>query len=93
MLVDQHWTWREDQAMARRLKKSKLDAELNRPFMIGICQGQTELSSPLLPTEALCSSRFLIGRALYRLIGSVFVFVQFVFRPRVFASSWVNGQA
>ena len=22
----------------------------NRPFMIGICQGQTELSSPLLPT-------------------------------------------
>ena len=27
MLVDQHWTWRENQAMARRLKKSKLDAE------------------------------------------------------------------
>jgi hypothetical protein len=25
----------------------------NRPFMIGICQGQTELSSPLLPTESL----------------------------------------
>jgi hypothetical protein len=24
MLVDQHWTWRENQAMVRRLKKSKL---------------------------------------------------------------------
>ncbi len=27
LLVDQHWNWRENQAMARRLKKSKLDAE------------------------------------------------------------------
>ena len=27
LLVDQHWTWRENQAMARRLRKSKLDAE------------------------------------------------------------------
>ena len=27
LLLDQHWTWRENQAMARRLKKSKLDAE------------------------------------------------------------------
>ena len=27
LLVDQHWTWRENQAMARRLKKSKLDTE------------------------------------------------------------------
>jgi DNA replication protein DnaC len=27
LLVDQHWTWRENQAMARRLKRSKLDAE------------------------------------------------------------------
>jgi DNA replication protein DnaC len=27
LLVDPHWTWRENQAMARRLKKSKLDAE------------------------------------------------------------------
>ena len=27
LLVDQHWAWRENQAMARRLKKSKLDAE------------------------------------------------------------------
>jgi DNA replication protein DnaC len=27
LLVDHHWTWRENQAMARRLKKSKLDAE------------------------------------------------------------------
>ena len=27
LLVDQHWTWRENQAMARWLKKSKLDAE------------------------------------------------------------------
>jgi DNA replication protein DnaC len=26
-LVDQHWTWRENQAMTRRLKRSKLDAE------------------------------------------------------------------
>jgi len=26
-LLDQHWTWRENQAMARRLKKSKLDSE------------------------------------------------------------------
>jgi hypothetical protein len=26
LLVDQHWTWRENQAMARRLRKSKLDA-------------------------------------------------------------------
>jgi DNA replication protein DnaC len=27
LLVDQHWTWRENQAMARRLKRSKLDRE------------------------------------------------------------------
>ena len=27
LLVDYHWSWRENQAMARRLKKSKLDAE------------------------------------------------------------------
>ncbi|HYW44003.1 MAG TPA: IS21-like element helper ATPase IstB [Bryobacteraceae bacterium] len=27
LLVDQHWTWRENQAMTRRLKRSKLDAE------------------------------------------------------------------
>jgi len=27
LLVDQHWTWRENQAMARRLKRSKLDTE------------------------------------------------------------------
>ena len=27
LLVDHHWTWRENQAMARRLKKSRLDAE------------------------------------------------------------------
>ena len=26
LLVDQHWTWRENQAMACRLRKSKLDA-------------------------------------------------------------------
>jgi DNA replication protein DnaC len=26
LLVDQHWTWRENQNMARRLKRSKLDA-------------------------------------------------------------------
>jgi DNA replication protein DnaC len=27
LLVDQHWTWRENEAIARRLKKSKLDTE------------------------------------------------------------------
>jgi DNA replication protein DnaC len=27
LLVDHHWSWRENQAMARRLKRSKLDAE------------------------------------------------------------------
>ena len=27
LLVDQHWTWRENEAMARRLKRSKLDTE------------------------------------------------------------------
>ena len=27
MLVDNHWTWRENQALARRLKKSKLSSE------------------------------------------------------------------
>jgi DNA replication protein DnaC len=27
LLVDCHWTWRENQALARRLKKSKLDRE------------------------------------------------------------------
>jgi len=26
MLVDSHWTWRENQALTRRLKKSKLSA-------------------------------------------------------------------
>jgi len=27
MLVDNHWTWRENQALARGLKKSKLSSE------------------------------------------------------------------
>jgi len=27
LLVDQHWTWRENQTMARRLKRSNLDTE------------------------------------------------------------------
>src|ERR1039457_2132594 len=27
MLVDNHWTWRENQSLVRRLKKSKLSAE------------------------------------------------------------------
>ena len=27
LLVDQHWTWRENKAMARRLKTSRLDSE------------------------------------------------------------------
>lgn len=27
LLVDQHWTWRENQALARRLKRSKLDPD------------------------------------------------------------------
>ena len=27
LMVDQHWTWRENKAMARRLKTSRLDAE------------------------------------------------------------------
>ena len=27
LLVDYHWTWRENQALSRRLKKSKLDTE------------------------------------------------------------------
>lgn len=27
LLVDHHWTWRENKAMARRLKGSRLDAE------------------------------------------------------------------
>jgi len=27
MLVDSHWTWRENQALTRRLKKSNLSAE------------------------------------------------------------------
>ena len=27
LLVDQHWTWRENKAMARRLKTSRLDTE------------------------------------------------------------------
>jgi DNA replication protein DnaC len=27
LLVDHHWNWRENQAMARRLKKSRLDSE------------------------------------------------------------------
>jgi len=53
LLVDQHWTWRENQAMARRLKKSKLDAEpcvedidfrhprgLDRPFMRTLISAQ-----------------------------------------------------
>ncbi len=53
LLVDQHWTWRENQAMARRLKKSKLDAEpcvedidfrhprgLDRPFMRSLISSQ-----------------------------------------------------
>ena len=38
------------------------------------------------------SSPFLTGRAPCALIGSVSVFVQFVFRPRVFASSWSTAK-
>ena len=53
---------------------------LYRPFMIGICQGQTELSSRILPTETLCSSTIPEqARALCTPVGSVYVFVQFVF--------------
>src|SRR5215467_8972698 len=53
---------------------------LNRPFMIGICQGQTELSSPHPPDGGLlASSRALTGRALYASYRAVFVFVQFVY--------------
>ena len=37
------------------------EVPLYRPFMIGICQGQTELSSPLLPTEPLVAHASLIG--------------------------------
>src|SRR2546426_11347446 len=53
LLVDQHWTWRENQAMARRLKKSKLGAQpcvedidfrhprgLDRPFMRSLITSQ-----------------------------------------------------
>lgn len=53
LLVDQHWTWRENQAMARRLKKSRLDAEpciedidyrhprgLDRPLMRSLTSSQ-----------------------------------------------------
>jgi hypothetical protein len=29
LLVDQHWTWRENQAMAGRLKRSKLPSVSN----------------------------------------------------------------
>src|SRR5262249_34956182 len=49
-----------------------------RPFMIDICQGQTELSSPS-SRRRVVSSRSLIGRALYPSYRSVFVFVQFVY--------------
>ena len=30
MLVDQHWTWRENQALARRLHAAKLERRLRR---------------------------------------------------------------
>jgi hypothetical protein len=54
--------------------------------MIGICQGQTELSSSLLD-GGFVSSRFLTGRALYGLSGAYFVFatVRF-FGPEFFVS-------
>src|SRR5256885_7928823 len=77
----------QDITAGRRLFEVHFKCLLDWPFMIGICQGQTELSSPLLPTERSIFQRFLIGRAQYRLIGSVFVLVQFAFRLRVFGSS------
>ena len=40
----------------------RADCRPYRPFMTGICQGQTELSLPDLPTEPFGRSRFLKAR-------------------------------
>ena len=65
-----------------------------RPFMIGICQGQTELSLPLLPTVGFVSSRFLTGRALsdsYQ--GRICIRAVRLFGPEFLYLVKINGQA
>ena len=54
--------------------------------MIGNCQGQTELSSPLLPMGVV-SSRFLTGRALYASYWERICITQFVFSAPSFCVS------
>jgi len=61
------------------------ETPFNRPFMIGICQGQTELSSPVPPDGAVVSPHSLTGRAQCALSRErIYISVQFVFRLRVF---------
>ena len=54
LMVDQHWTWRENKALARRLKNSRLDTTKLRttfgldlpPWQAGVERMLTELLKP-----------------------------------------------
>jgi hypothetical protein len=73
-------------------------AKNNRSFMIGICQGKTELSSIVFVKDkrscprpssrrGLLASRFLTGRAQYASNRERILYLHSsFFRPRVFAS-------
>ena len=65
---------------------------LNRPFMIGICQGQTELSFPA-PPNGVVSSRFLTGRAPVRLLSGAYLYSVRLFGPEFLCLVQINGQA
>ena len=62
--------------------------------MIGICQGQTELSFPSF-RWGVVSSRFLTGRALYASYRERILYLQqFVFfGPEFLRLTQINGQA
>jgi hypothetical protein len=65
-----------------------------RPFMIGICQGQMELSPRSSRRRGFVSSRFLTGRALYASDPERFCIraVRF-FRPEFLRLVKINGQS
>ena len=67
--------------------------DTSKPAIHGNCQGQTELSSPLLPMGVV-SSRFLTGRALYASYRErVCICNSSFFGPEFLRLTQINGQA
>src|SRR5262252_7522204 len=64
LLVDQHWTWRENQNMARRLKRSKLDTDPLRARPVSASHGWRK---PL--AQKACRDGYAVW---YRPVGKLF---------------------